>query len=257
MTPTEITLAAFAAIFINFDPEAARSLLAPDYIQHNPAVPTGAEPIIQFIPGMKASGVEVTVHRVITDGDFVVMHNSFDNADAFGASSLVAFDVFRVENGKVAEHWDNVQPLAGPNASGRTMTDGPTEIVDFGKTLANKALVTEFSRTVLVGGDFDRITDYVVGGDAYRQHNPSFGDGIETLGAAFAESAANGAAIQYTKVHKILGEGNFVFMMSEGKMGEIPTAYFDLFRLEEGKIVEHWDTVSEIPAEMAHANGKF
>ena len=58
-------------------------------------------------------------------------------------------------------------------------------------------------------------------------------------------------------MHRILGEGNFVLMMAEGTFGTTPTAYYDLFRLEDGMIVEHWDVIAEIPAEMAHDNGKF
>jgi predicted SnoaL-like aldol condensation-catalyzing enzyme len=185
------------------------------------------------------------------------MHNTYENVGAFGGPTLVAFDVFRVEDGKVAEHWDNLQPPAEPNVSGRTLTDGPVEVTDLDKTEANKALVAAFSQTVLIGGDFGRITDFIIGGDEYLQHNPLFGDGLAALGDAFAELATQGNGISYTKIHRIIGQGNFVLMMSEGAFGDVPTAYYDLFRLDNGKIVEHWDVISAIPAEMAHDNGKF
>jgi predicted SnoaL-like aldol condensation-catalyzing enzyme len=257
MSTTELATATLAALFTDFDPEAAAELLAPDYIQHNTGVPTGAAPVLEFIPALEESGISVTTHRTITDGDLVAMHNTYENADAFGAPTLVAFDVFRIEDGKVAEHWDNLQPPAEPNASGRTMTDGPVEVTDLDRTEANKALVAEFSQTVLIGGDFGRITDFIIGGDAYLQHNPLFGDGLAALGEAFAELEAQGNGIRYDTVHQIIGQGNFVLMMSEGTLGDVPTAYYDLFRLEDGMIVEHWDVISEIPAEMAHDNGKF
>ena len=80
MTPKELVLEAVAAIFINFDPTAAEQLLAPDYIQHNPGVPTGAAPILGFIPGLKDSGIEVDIHRVISEGDMVVLHTTYNNA---------------------------------------------------------------------------------------------------------------------------------------------------------------------------------
>ncbi len=73
MTPTEIALNAFAAIFVNFDPQAAQSLLAPNYIQHNPAVPTGATPVLEFIPVLENAGITVTTHRSIREGNFVVL----------------------------------------------------------------------------------------------------------------------------------------------------------------------------------------
>lgn len=256
MTITETVLNAFSAIFIQFDPAAAAELLAPDYIQHNPAVPTGAAPIIGFIPAIKESGMSVTTHRVISEGDLVVMHNTFDNAQAFGAQTLVAFDVFRVEDGKVAEHWDNLQPLSGPNPSGRSMTDGATDIVDRDKTSENKALVTAFVSDVLQGAAPDKITDYI-STETYLQHNPQIADGLEGLGGALKMMAEAGIEMRYDTTHMVVAEGNFVFTASEGVLGDAPTAFFDLFRVEDGKIVEHWDTVSEIPADMAHANGKF
>ena len=256
MPVKEIVLNAVAAIFTQFNPEAAEQLLAPGYIQHNPGVPTGAAPILGFIPALKDSGIVVTTHRVIAEGDLVVLHNTYENAQLFGAETLVAFDVFRVEDGKLAEHWDNLQVPGAPNASGRTMVDGETELRDLDKTAENKALVSGFVRDVLQGADPAKITEYV-STESYLQHNPQVADGLDGLGAALAAMAAAGMAMRYDETHLIVAEGNFVFTASEGAMGDAPTAFFDLFRVEDGKIVEHWDTVSEIPSEMAHENGKF
>ena len=257
MTATELVLAGFTALFTDFDVEALPDLFAEDYIQHNPGVPTGLAPVMGILPAIEASGLRVTTHRVFADGDLVVLHSTYENAQVFGAPTLVGFDVFRVADGKIVEHWDNLQPPAAPNASGRTMTDGPTEVTDLDRTEANKARVAEFAQAVLIEGDFARITDFIVGGEAYAQHNPLFGDGLAALGAAFEALAQQGNAILYTTVHRIIGEGNFVLMMAEGTFGTTPTAYYDLFRLEDGMIVEHWDVIAEIPAEMAHDNGKF
>jgi predicted SnoaL-like aldol condensation-catalyzing enzyme len=64
---------------------------------------------------------------------------------------------------------------------------------------------------------------------------------------------------KYTKIHKVLGEGNFVLTVSEGEWnGGKKQAFYDLFRMKEGKIVEHWDVIQEIPTEgLAHNNGMF
>lgn len=256
MTPTETVLAAVAAIFTNFDADAAKELLAPDYIQHNPNVPTTAAPILGFIPGLKESGITLDTHRVITEGNLIALHTTYTNAQAFGAPTLVAFDVFRVEDGKVAEHWDNLQAPGAPNPSGHTMTDGATQITDLDKTAENKALVVEFVDTVLKGGDASNITNYI-STETYIQHNPAIADGLEGLGAALAGMAENGISMVYTDTPIVIAQGNFVLTGSEGTFGGKPTAFYDLFRVEDSKIVEHWDTISEIPSEMAHENGKF
>lgn len=256
MPPSEIVLAFVTAAFVNFDADAAREYLRDDYIQHNPAVPTGAEAFLSLLPALKESDITAQPHRVISEGDFVVMHSTYSNAQAFGADQLVAFDVFRVEDGKVAEHWDNLQAPAAPNPSGHTMTDGTSEVTDHDKTTENKALITGFVETVLQGGDASNITDFI-STEEYTQHNPQIADGLDGLGAALAGMAEQGIDMAYTRTPLIVAEGNFVFTASEGTFAGKPTAFFDLFRVENGKIVEHWDTISEIPAEMAHENGKF
>lgn len=256
MTPKEIVLRAVESIFKDFDATTAESLLAEDYRQHNVAVPTGAAAILNFIPALKQSGIKVIIHRVITEGNFVVLHVTYENAQLFGGETLVAFDIFRVEDGKVAEHWDNLQPLVSQTASGNGMTDGPTKITDHEKTAQNKTLIERFVRDVLQGAAPETVTDYI-SKQSYTQHNPAVADGLEGLGAAMKAFAEAGQAMSYARTPIIVAEGNFVFAASEGKLGSTPTAFFDLFRIEDGKIVEHWDTISTIPNEMPHSNGKF
>lgn len=255
-----LVLRAVTALFVDFDVEAATPLLAEDYIQHNPNVPTGAAAVLGFLPALEDSGLTATPHRVLADGDLVVLHSTYENAQLFGGPTLIGFDVFRVEDGTLAEHWDNLQEPPEETVSGRTMTDGPTEITDLERTADNKAHVEAFAQTVLLDGQFDRIAEFIdASPGAYLQHNPDIGDGLDGLSAGFAAFEESGRGIEYTAVHGIVAEGNFVFTMSEGTMGDTPTAFFDLFRLENGLIVEHWDTIETIPpnSEMAHDNGKF
>lgn len=258
MTPKDTVLSAVTALFAKFDPQAAGQLLTEDYIQHNPGVPTGAAPILGFLPVLKEAGLSATTHRTLADGNLVVLHSTYQNAQAFGGPTMVAFDVFRVENGKVAEHWDNLQAdvPASQTANGNSMTDGPTEIRDLDKTAQNRALVAAFVNDVLLGAAPQKITDYI-STTTYAQHNPIVGNGLDGLGSALKAMAEAGQAMTYTKMHMIVAEGNFVFTASQGKLGDTLTAFYDLFRVDDGKIVEHWDTISAIPAEMAHGNGKF
>ncbi|MEL6190013.1 MAG: nuclear transport factor 2 family protein, partial [Myxococcota bacterium] len=140
--------------------------------------------------------------------------------------------------------------------SGRTMVDGPTEITDRDKTAENEALVRGFIKTVLVEGKGDRIPEFV-STETYLQHNPGIGDGLAGLGKALAAMAKQGVTMVYTRTPLVVAEGNFVLTGSEGTLGGKPTAFYDLFRIENGKIVEHWDVIADIPEKMAHDNGKF
>lgn len=224
------------------------------YIQHNPAVEDGLAGFGKAIANAPADGFKAEVVRAFEDGQYVFLHVKYD---FFGPKA--AFDIFRFENGKIVEHWDNLTEIAPPNPSGRTQFDGTTEIKDRDKTEANKALVKSFVSDVLKDGKSEKITDYI-STEKYLQHNPGIADGLDGLGAALEYFAENGLVFQYDKIHKVLGEGNFVLTVSEGKFGEGDhVAFYDLFRVEDGKIVEHWDVVETIPpqSEWKNDNGKF
>ncbi len=251
-----VAINAVNAFFKDYSVEGINTYFAKDYIQHNPHVPTGIEPVIGFAPLLKQAGTTTQNHRIFVDGDLVVMHNTYDNAEAFGAKKVVTFDIFRVANGKVAEHWDAINPLADTTASGRTQVEGPTQVTDLDKTQANKTLVKNFVDDVLFGKAPQKITDYISTTE-YHQHNVGIKDGLDGLNEAIGQLIAANNMFKYSKVHKVLGEGNFVLTVSEGEWSGKPQAFYDLFRVQDGKIVEHWDVVQEIPAQMAHGNGMF
>ena len=241
------------------DAETMRQFANADFIQHNPFVPTGLEPFIGLLPVLKENGTYAENVRMFQDGDYVFMHNIWHNAKPFGADEMVAFDIIRVDaNGKVAEHWDAMTVLVKETASGRTQTDGPTMAEDLDQTEANKALAVSLIEDVLMGKNPSKIADYI-SAEQYDQHNPQIKDGLAGIVEAVTYLTAENNMFKYTKIHKVLGEGNFVLTVSEGEWnGGKKYAFYDLFRMKAGKIVEHWDVIQEIPTEgLAHNNGMF
>ena len=109
-----------------------------------------------------------------------------------------------------------------------------------------------------MNGEFDKLNSFF-DGDNYHQHNTMIADGLSGLGEALKAMAEQGITMVYTKNHKILGEGNFVLSISEGSFAGKATSFYDLFRVEDGKIVEHWDVIETIiPKEQwKNSNGKF
>lgn len=238
------------------DVDAVDQYFATDIIQHNEMFANGIEAqkgVVAFLSGNGDFSAEYI--RVIADDDMIAVHARYQG---FGPDPVIGFDVFRVENGKIAEHWDNLiteQPL---NPSGRSQIDGATEITDLDQTEANKALVEDFLTKSLIEHAEVNITDYI-SPVTYIQHNPMVADGLEGFSAFMAEMSQQGISMDYTEVHQVIGEGNFVLTMSEGTLGEDPTAFYDLFRVEDGLIVEHWDVIAPMPAADAAHNeaGKF
>lgn len=223
------------------------------YVQHNLAVGDGLAGFGEVMQNAPEGGFKTNVIRSFQDGDYVFTHTEYD---FFGPKA--GFDVFRFENGLIVEHWDNLLELKPANPSGRSQLDGAVEITDRDKTATNKSLVNEFVQNVLVDGQMDKLADYF-DGDNYIQHNPSIGDGLSGLGAAIQTMAEQGVKMEINKIHKVLGEGNFVLVMSEGAFAGKPTAYYDLFRVENNKIAEHWDVMEPIlpQSEWKNQNGKF
>lgn len=224
------------------------------YIQHNLAVGDGLAGFGAVLQQLPKGSAKVNTARVFQDGDYVFAHTDYN---FFGPK--IGFDIFRFEDSKIVEHWDNLQQTPNaPNPSLHTMIDGPTTVQDLGKTQANKELVRKFVDDILVNGRMDKLAGYF-DGDKYLQHNPQIGDGLSGLGAALQAMAKQGVTMKYDRTHKVLGEGNFVLAVSEGSFAGKPTSFYDLFRVENGKIAEHWDTLEMIPprSDWKNNNGKF
>ncbi|MDE3743423.1 hypothetical protein [Maribacter polysaccharolyticus] len=224
-----------------------------NYKQHNLAVADGLEGFGEVLHHAPKGGFKANVIRSYQDGDYTFTHTEYD---FFGPK--IGFDIFKFENGRIVEHWDNFSDLATTNPSGRTQSDGVTKASDMDKTEQNKALVKDFINTILIKGEFDKMHNYF-DGDKYIQHNAMIGDGVSGLGKALEELAKQGITMVFEKNHIILGEGNFVLSVSEGTFAGKPTSFYDLFRIENDKIAEHWDTIETIlpEAERKNTNGKF
>jgi predicted SnoaL-like aldol condensation-catalyzing enzyme len=158
----------------------------------------------------------------------------------------------------MVEHWDNLQETAAElSPSGHMMTDGPTVALELDKTEVNKALMQAYMDD-LRQGRRDKFAGYFDGNN-YVQHNSWVADNLTGLIAGLQALAKKGRAVKYDRVHKVLGEGDFVLVVSEGSFGDRVTSYYDLYRIQNGKIAEHWDALEPIPqrAERKNDNGKF
>lgn len=234
--------------------EPVEYINADNYIQHNLGIADGLAGFGEALQQLPPNSAKVNTVRVFEDGDYVFAHTDYN---FFGPK--IGFDIFRFEDGKIVEHWDNLQETpVEPNPSGHSMIDGATEIKDLDKTEENKAFVRNFVDDILVNGRMEKLAGYF-DGDNYIQHNPQIPDQLSGLGATLEALAKQGIFMKYDKIHQVLGEGNFVLVVSEGHFGQDYNAFYDLFRVEDGKIAEHWDVIGKIPAkeEWKNNNGKF
>lgn len=228
------------------------------YTQHSTGVGDGQQGFADFFgPFLQRNPVrDIQVVRAIEDGSFVFVHvyQSLNN----GESQWVTGDLFDTDaNDKIVEHWDVIQAFEPNTASGRSMVDGQTEIADLDKTDANKQLVQDFCETVLIDGQMERAAEFI-STEKYDQHSPSVADGLDGAANYFADLAKSGKSLRYWKIHKLIGQGNFVVTLSHVQSGDSHFCYFDIFRVEASRIVEHWDVQEKILApEHWNNQGKF
>jgi predicted SnoaL-like aldol condensation-catalyzing enzyme len=248
---------AMLEIFRKKDETAVDRYFSEPFIQHDVTVPDG-------LPGLRTLAAEVaaspdaniTIYRTLEDGEFVLLHSKYEGLSGH-AGPMIAFDLFRFRGNRIVEHWGGQEPEAPPNPSGRTQVDGPVDVVDRDKTEANRALVRSFKQVITVDLRFDRVEEFI-DADHYMQHASKVGDGIGQMKARIAHVVKPGTG-PVLQPRRYIADGNFVLALVEAHAKGGPTSNWDLFRVENGKIVEHWDVLAAVPPreQWKNANGPY
>jgi predicted SnoaL-like aldol condensation-catalyzing enzyme len=121
---------------------------------------------------------------------------------------------------------------------------------------ANKKAVVEFYEKAINDKDFDAASRYL--GSRYIQHNPVAADGPEGL-KAFIGFLRSKFPNSKSEIKRVIAEGDYVVLHVHAvrEPGTRGRAIIDIFRLENGKIVEHWDVAQDVPEKAANSNGMF
>ncbi|AXA74811.1 polyketide cyclase [Achromobacter insolitus] len=121
---------------------------------------------------------------------------------------------------------------------------------------ANKAAVLAFYEEGLNQKDAEAALKYV--GDRYVQHNPNAADGPEGF-RKFIGFLREKFPQSRSEIKRVFTDGDYVILHVHAvrQPGDRGSAIIDIFRLEQGKIVEHWDAVQPIPEQSANPNGMF
>jgi predicted SnoaL-like aldol condensation-catalyzing enzyme len=119
---------------------------------------------------------------------------------------------------------------------------------------SNKKMVADFYQSLFGDKNQAAIDQYI--GDTYIQHNPSLPDGKDALKKAVAVWF-KGQPKDTVDVKHLGADGNFVYIHTKSKMGNKTFSILDIFRVENGKITEHWDIMQEVPAKSANAHPMF
>jgi len=255
--------------------EAADAMLAEGYIQHSPVLRTGRKAFKEIFSVVPRQDIPPLVSpplvHSVAEGNLVVMslRESVAARDNIPAYITTHFNLFRVENGRLAEHWHSVHTPPGadvplPEEGGPQPVTGAVGEAQRGlldaidpRLARNKRLVFDLWREVVDAGREENASRYVR--RDFIEHNPNAGMGLAGLRTHFASRTDRGVEpwIRATVV-ALVAEGDLVVLVT---MQQHPhparpgrsytTTWFDMFRVEDGKIAEHWDDAApgEAPAD--------
>ena len=132
----------------------------------------------------------------------------------------------------------------------------PAAATDAATLEANKRAVTEFYEKALNQKDVDAASKYI--GSRYTQHNPTAPDGPEGF-KAFLGFLREKFPDSHSEIKQVFADGDFVILHVHAvrEKGSRGRAIVDIFKLENGKIVEHWDVIQDVPEKAANDNTMF
>ncbi len=229
------------------------------YIQHAPAYGDGTDALVKALEKElnDSPDVEVRIHRTIAEDDYVAIHSSW----GYGKEVYVFVDIWRVEDGKLVEHWDHYQKVPEKSENTNTMYLGPDV-----NNYIEQDKKRNIKRSLAVLATFDNLGDTsaiekYVSDEIYIQHNPKVGDG-KTAFLGYINDLKGKNFTFKTTIAKTIAMGDMVLVHSKRVETDKPddrgTGYIDIFRFDTtGMITEHWDITEVVPEKSNNTNGIF
>lgn len=244
--------------------ELADEMLQEGYVQHSPVLPTGRAAFKRIFSAVERREIPEVVAPplvgLMAEGDLVVMAlvEAFPEPGGEGRYTTTHFNLFRIEDGRLAEHWHSVQAAPGPNLPGLSK-GGPQPIAGVSgaaqatllraadaRLEANKRLVFDAWRHIMDAGCAGMVDDYFA--EDFVDHDPNAGAGREALRSQVA--ARPGATVLSAlkaPIVALVAQGDLVTLVTgqehphPWRAGRTYTiALFEMFRIEEGRIAERW-----------------
>jgi len=252
--------------------ELADDMLQPDYIQHSPVLPTGREAFKAVFSAVPRTEIPKVVSpalvTIIGEGDLVVMALAEELAEPAGDAKYTSthFNLFRVEGGRLAEHWHSVQAPPGLNVlppeeggpqpvTGAVGTAQTTLLQASDPVLAaNKRLVFDAWREVIQAGKADKADRYFA--DNYTEHDPNLASGLAALKARVATQPSGPVADSISDpLVAMVAQGDLVVLVygrehpHPSRAGKTyTTTFFEMFRIADNRIAERWNGAIKLGA---------
>ena len=232
------------------DPEGIKPFLGDKFIEHSQIVADGPESFVRFVKFRRDNFPEARneIKMTIADTDKVMFHVFSKLTPDDPGRNIV--DTFRIEDGKVVEHWNVTKPmevLKYPPLTDNGIFNpiGDAILTDLDKTEENRKLVTELYIAYGIDHDIEKCLSIM--GDVYIQHNPNVQDGPAHF-ARFVKWRREKYPEWKNQIKVTVAQGNLVGFHVHSTMfpGDAGRNLVDIYRVENGKVVEHWDTIMNV-----------
>ena len=246
------------------DVEGVKRYVGDKFIEHNPMLPDGPEALFRLVKFRHDNFPEARneVKMTIADEDKVMFHVHSVLIPGERGQNMV--ETYRVENGKVVEHWSvsqNMELLRFPPLTDNGIFNplGDGVLADIDKTEENRKIGTAFYEAYGLAHDTDELQKYLC--DTYIQHNPHVLDGAEDF-LRFVRWRRERYPQWQNKIKITVAQGNLVgFHVHSTMFPDDPGRNLvDIYRIENGKVVEHWDTIENVEVTKfppLHDNGLY
>jgi predicted SnoaL-like aldol condensation-catalyzing enzyme len=242
--------------------DLADKYLAPDFIQHNPNAANGLAAFKEYFsrlgtpPRAIKPAIDRLVVALVAEGDLVIIVSPRELTDPRDASrkyTTTAFDMYRMQNGKVVEHWDAATKAAeGPAVASSPVIVDPRPVELLAKSRdrnleANKTLVVNLWREIIEARHADLIDKYF--SPTFIQHAPNMVPGLEGIRNMLSRGQPQPIEPALKrKVTAMIAEGDIVVMAVPRELTDpkepsrkYTTTAIEMYRIANGKIAEHWD----------------
>ncbi|MFK7757948.1 MAG: hypothetical protein AB8B53_13540 [Flavobacteriales bacterium] len=240
---------AFTEALENGNEKALKLLVSDTLIQHNPMLKDGAEGLKALMPQGKKSNYKVEVYRAGQEEKYAFIHGLYDyNGKQAG------IELFRFEDGKIAEHWSAFSPITKANYSGNSQLDGAQKFNDGDSPKSHWKIAHKFVYGTYIIGTSDHLSKTNEDFNEYASHLYSGRDKIMD-GLDLRQKA--GIDLKHTELIKTYGEGGLCLSVSKGTLNAKEVLIFDLFGFKDGTISDHWEVIEDFTpkTESINSNG--
>ncbi|MFJ3802512.1 ester cyclase [Streptomyces sp. NPDC090088] len=254
----EMVLHFYNELFSHGNLDVIDKYIGDEYIQHNPHAPNGTAALRGFVTGFRGRypNLSYNVVRAVAEGDLVLLHS---HAELEPGISQMVVDIFRIQDGKIVEHWDVMQNVPDSSVNGNDMhstLSAPADQSADASGAESKRVVQALFDEMIHGRDVTALERYAA--DPFHQHNPQSHSGIAAGKEQFAAVFDANPDVNFD-VKRVIADGEYVafhhhFKLSPDDRG---SAVLDIFRVCDGKVVEHWDVIQPIPEKSGNDNTMF